>query len=65
MQIGEEGDTRQYRRAKPTDYSPSVKAALDQKEKTSWDRCEVCGQEITGKTYSCDGKYLCFRCNNA
>lgn len=63
MQIGEEGDTRQYHPAHKTDYSPGVKAALEHKPEKPL-HCEVCKQVIIGKAYqgSRDGLYLCQRC---
>lgn len=65
MSHGEEGDQRQFRRPRPTDYY-EAKAAAEAPQKTKWDRCEVCGMDITGKVFrgSEDGKFLCFRCNN-
>lgn len=60
MRIGQEGDTRKFRRLKKTDYY-EAKAAVDAGEVTRWPTCECCGSSIIGQVY--DGKY-CFRCKN-
>lgn len=57
MSIGQEGDTRQYKRLKRADYY-EAKAAADAKTVTKWAKCHTCGQEITGTNYN----GYCMRC---
>ncbi len=60
MSIGQEGDTRQYRRLKRTDYYAS-KSAFDQKQIKKYPKCKGCGQDITGHNWS----GYCLRCHRA
>lgn len=62
MSMGQEGDTRRFRKAKKTDYSAGVRAAMEVKPVTKWTRCVVCKQAITGLNYR--GKcHSCFNDN--
>jgi hypothetical protein len=65
MQIGQPHDKRKYRRLKSTDYYVA-KAAVEAGEITEWPRCEICGLECKGKTFSGskDGQFLCVECWN-
>lgn len=56
--IGEEGDTRKYAKAKKTDYSAGIRAALEVKPVTKWVRCAVCKQPIKGQNFN----GYCLRC---
>lgn len=55
---GQEGDTRQFRRLRSTDYYAS-KAAFQQKEAKPA-KCKVCKQEIIGQNFN----GYCMRCHD-
>jgi hypothetical protein len=70
--IGQEGDTRPYRKLRRTDYYDS-KAAFEAEKKgltqhtsrgiDKWPRCSVCGQECRGVTFGVPpGDITCLRC---
>ena len=57
LNIGQEGDTRQFKRLRKSDYY-AAKAAFDAKQVTKWAKCQTCGQEL--RTLNWDG--YCMRC---
>ena len=57
MSVGQEGDTRQFKRLKRTDYY-EAKAAAEQKQVKRFPRCKTCKQEITGQNFN----GYCMRC---
>ena len=63
MSQGQEGDTRNQRSERNSDFSES-KAAFQQK-KNRTPNCAVCKQKIVGATFTFgEGKFTCFRCHN-
>ena len=51
--IGEEGDTRKYKRLRRSDYyvvKPAVEAA--RREPKRFPKCKTCGLPITGQNYN-------------
>ncbi len=65
MSQGQPTDRRPMRRLRSTDYYVA-KASLEVPAKTKWDKCELCGLEITGKSYrgSRSDKVICQECWN-
>lgn len=62
--IGQEGDTRKYRRLKKTDYY-EAKSAIEAEKRQSkdWPVCRTCGQKILGATFgSPPDELYCLRC---
>lgn len=62
MSIGQEGDTRQYKRLRRTDYY-DAKAANDglKLDPKHFPRCKICGQDIVGQVYNLGYCMRCFR----
>ena len=59
MIVGQEGDTRKFRRLRSTDFYEAKNAVQAEKhEPHSFPRCKICGESITGKNW--DG--YCMRC---
>lgn len=59
MDVGQEGDTRKFRRLRSSDYY-NAKAAVQgmRFDPKRFVRCRICGESITGQNY--DG--YCTRC---
>jgi len=63
MSIGQEGDTRQYRRLRKSDYYESKAAVEGLKLDPKYiPRCSACKQEITGHVWGSEKEPLCMRC---
>ena len=63
MSQGQEGDTRNFRSERKSDFSES-KAAFQQKQHKN-PSCEICKQKILGVSFDLgDDKFACFRCHN-
>ena len=58
MSVGQEGDTRQYRKSKRGDYA-ETKAASEHKQPKA-PVCKICRQEIVGENFS----GFCLRCHD-
>jgi hypothetical protein len=70
MSIGQEGDTRRYRKLRKDDYY-ATKSAFEtpnqhtSRSPTEWPRCSVCGQECRGVTFGVPpDDVTCLRCHN-
>ena len=60
---GEEGDTRQFRSERKSDFSESKTAFQQKQHKTPI--CSICKQKIIGVSFDLgDGGFACFRCHN-
>jgi len=59
MRIGQEGDTRKYRRLRKTDYY-EAKAAVDADKVTKFPPCKVCGRPLGGTRKNFNG--FCLEC---
>jgi len=58
MKIGQEGDTRRFKKPYLYDVTKDIKD-----EKARWPRCVTCGEQIKGlKVRVAEGKYVCLRC---
>lgn len=70
MKIGQEGDTRKYRKAKRDAYYATKSAFETDGQHTSlaadrWPVCTVCGQECRGVTFGQPPRDItCLRCHN-
>jgi len=60
MRIGQEGDTRKYRRLRKSDYY-EAKAAADA-EVHKWVYCRICGRRLGAERRNWNG--LCIDCHN-
>lgn len=59
--IGQEGDTRPYRRLRRSDYY-EAKSAVEAEKREEWPRCSVCGQEIRGANFGTEEEPIDLRC---
>jgi hypothetical protein len=57
MSNGQEGDTRQFKHLKRSDYY-ELKRGDEVKPIDKWPKCKTCGQEITGVNFN----GYCLRC---
>ena len=51
MRIGEEGDTRKYRRLRKSDYYVA-KSGVEAEQVTKYPKCANCGRVITGTNFN-------------